>query len=577
MNDCPTRAVPFKRLVLAVSSAVAVGVMAAGCSSSSDPVGGMDPVLDTWAVTSDNRLIRFASAQPTVFQEVGDLASPVVGLDFRPATNDLFALFADGVLATLDPMTGEVLETITTQVAMGDPLEGAVDIDFNPAANALRIVGSGTRNLRLGPAVLEPSSNMAAIEDLIFGYRIGAGDTAYSNNAATGQGTTHFFIDAQAQVFATQASNPGLVTRVGDLFDGITPTDAEATVRGYDIFQPVSGAMNEHYAVFTRDGDTSLWTIDPETGAANPSLALDGVVNGMVVDLSVTGTMNPDEREFVFLVDTDSGQEIVALVLDLDSNDPGTPETFTVMGLEEGDRLVSIDFRTTAADDMLNGLWALGVNGTQGRLYRLEKTGTDAQATAVGVLRTNTTGDAVPVVLQGERFRMDFNPAVDLLRVLSDSGQNLRINPDEGRMVADEVRPAGFTFIDGTTRWANVNVPTVVNVAYRPAPEQLMGEVPSLDFQYVVDTRGDTSRLARVIVPNDGALVEVGDLGVGALRPGQHGFDITQQNRAIAALTLSGADQTTLFTIDLMTGEATEVGVIGDGSFRVNAISATTE
>ena len=38
--------------------------------------------------------------------------------------------------------------------------------------------------------------------------------------------------------------------------------------------------------------------------------------------------------------------------------------------------------------------------------------------------------------LSGTAFGFDFNPTVDRIRVVSDTGQNLRLNPDTGAVAA---------------------------------------------------------------------------------------------------------------------------------------------
>jgi hypothetical protein len=37
-------------------------------------------------------------------------------------------------------------------------------------------------------------------------------------------------------------------------------------------------------------------------------------------------------------------------------------------------------------------------------------------------------------------FPIDFNPVVDRIRIMSDAGQNLRVHPDTGAVVADSPR-----------------------------------------------------------------------------------------------------------------------------------------
>ena len=92
----------------------------------------------------------------------------------------------------------------------------------------------------------------------------------------------------------------------------------------------------------------------------------------------------------------------------------------TVTGLVQDTSLVGIDYRP--ADNLLYGV------GNAGGVYTIDA----SNAVATLVSRINQP-------LQGTSFGVDFNPAVDRLRTISDAGQNLRTN------VAD-----GTTNVDGT-------------------------------------------------------------------------------------------------------------------------------
>lgn len=92
-----------------------------------------------------------------------------------------------------------------------------------------------------------------------------------------------------------------------------------------------------------------------------------------------------------------------------------------ITGLEGDTRLVGMDFRVQ--DRRLYGV------GDQGGVYAIGR----AQARAVKVSQ-------LTVDLEGENFGVDFNPAADRLRVVSDTGQNLR----------HDVNPGGETIEDGT-------------------------------------------------------------------------------------------------------------------------------
>ena len=96
-----------------------------------------------------------------------------------------------------------------------------------------------------------------------------------------------------------------------------------------------------------------------------------------------------------------------------------------LQGLPAGDKLVGIDFRVARGV-----LYALAQSG---RLYTLEL-GT-GQLTPVGA-------GIPPVALKGSAFGVDFNPAADRVRVVSNLGQNLRVHPDTGAQVyGDASRP----------------------------------------------------------------------------------------------------------------------------------------
>lgn len=104
-----------------------------------------------------------------------------------------------------------------------------------------------------------------------------------------------------------------------------------------------------------------------------------------------------------------SNQRLVEFTVDR----PGrTVPIGRVSGLSGDTRLVGIDFRVQ--NEKLYGV------GDKGGVYTLGTT--DAKAVKVSQLT---------VALSGARFGVDFNPAANRLRVISDTGQNLRHNLDD--------------------------------------------------------------------------------------------------------------------------------------------------
>ncbi|MDX5328072.1 MAG: DUF4394 domain-containing protein [Marinobacter sp.] len=568
-------------------SVLSAAVALAGCNSSSGGGADITPFQcnaegdlaalttnDVLAVTADNAcLVRFSLSDPSTVVAVGslDVAGSVVGLDFRPASGELYALTDMGQLVLVDPMTAE---TTLVTASIGELAGARYDIDFNPAANALRLISDARQNFRMGSPALVENAQQQALVDGTFGYLQGVVATAYTNVNPGQEGTQMFVISADSRTFFQQNPNVGLLTRIGALF----PNAESVDVKGYNVFT-TEGGMNEHYAVFEVDGNVGLYGINPETAATTLIKPLPAPeAGGNYMDLVVNDvTDEPALREFI-VFEQSADDEFVLRIVELNPAEsmPGMAlaeydETLPVTGLVEGDVIVGFDLRTTSPEGAEDGLYAVAQSG---RIYLLEESDPlivppEAQATEITTLATS---------LSGTRFDIDFNPRADLLRIIGDAGQNLRVNLDEGRVLADEARAAGFAFADGTVRLGDTMVPVPVAVAYRAAPLQLEGVTPSLDFQYVIDARN--SGLARVAVPNDGALVAVGDgllEGLALPMDGaiQQTMDIAQSGTAYAALRTETGAGSTLYTLNLLAGTAEQVGPIGGTAnpVAVNAMS----
>lgn len=118
-------------------------------------------------------------------------------------------------------------------------------------------------------------------------------------------------------------------------------------------------------------------------------------------------------------------------LISFDSATPGSvASSGAITGLAAGDTLVGIDRRPS------NGvLYAVGVNPGSGsaRIYTLNQV--TAAATLVATLVADPADATAPTpftTVTGTSFGMDFNPVVDRLRLVSSTGQNLRINVATG-------------------------------------------------------------------------------------------------------------------------------------------------
>jgi hypothetical protein len=197
--------------------------------------------------------------------------------------------------------------------------------------------------------------------------------------------------------------------------------------------------------------------------------------------------------------------------------------------------LVGIDYRVQ--DGRLYGV------GNGGGVYTIDPQ--NARATFV---------NSLTVPLSGSFFGVDFNPAADRLRIISDTGQNLAHNVNAG----------GVTASNGTlTYTAPPTTPTaVLGVTAAAYTSNDLNQPNTAATLFDIDTTMD-----QVVIqspPGNGILVATGKLGFDA--DAQGGFDIysrlvsgvTMQNRAFASLAVNKTYG--FYQISLLTGAATFLG-----------------
>ena len=225
------------------------------------------------AYTIDNAqtLLRFDTATPGTLTTVGNFSGAtnfLDGIDFRPSNGLLYGYsFVNNSVVIVDPNSAA-----TTFVAnLGTPSSTFdLGIDFNPAADRLRLVNSNDQNLRINvglPAATNTTVDGAlvyAVGDVSFGISPTINDAAYTNNdnnVATG--TQLYYVDyGTDKLVTTAAPNAGLLNTVGSL--GV---DATAFL-GFDIFTDPFSGVNTAFAILDVAAVTGLYNINLTTGAA---------------------------------------------------------------------------------------------------------------------------------------------------------------------------------------------------------------------------------------------------------------------------------------------------------------------
>jgi hypothetical protein len=249
---------------------------------------------------------------------------------------------------------------------------------------------------------------------------------------------------------------------------------------------------------------------------------------------------------------------------DLITFDSATPSTISgtlpIIGLPLGETIVAIDLQP--ATGQVFGL------GSESHLYTISLI--SGAATAVSPTAFSTA-------LIGDLFSMDDNPVTGQIRVVDDSDQNFRLDPTTATVAATDPPP---NYASGDPNFGHV--PGLAGFAYT---NNAAGATSTT--AYALDAETDTLDLmgspgGSPTSPNTGLLTTVGSLGVAFNdTPGDsYGFDVVgATTTAYAVLTpTSGTNtgKTVLYSINLSTGAATSLGLVGDGSTTIIGVAAST-
>lgn len=222
------------RLLPALAAALALAGLAS--SARAELVYGITDL-------ATSSLIRFDSATPGSTTTVGALTGitagqTLYGIDFRPSNGVLYGVSANGTAAQL--YTINLNTGAATAVGAGFTIAGntstRVSIDFNPVADALRVVtGSGQSyrvNANTGALIAQDTSlSYNGTTPLV-------GDVAYANNVAGATQTTLYAYEYNSDNITTIGSvngtpnspNGGVLSTVGN--SGVVAFSAAI---GFDI------------------------------------------------------------------------------------------------------------------------------------------------------------------------------------------------------------------------------------------------------------------------------------------------------------------------------------------------------
>jgi hypothetical protein len=254
---------------VAVCGAVALVV---GSASSSTAAA---PAVQAFGITGDGlTMAAFRTNTPNVTDWVQDIqglqpGAFAVGIDFRVQNKTLYLVDSKGAVYTvaIPPAAGQpvvVTKVSQLQVALYGTFFG---VDFNPAADRLRVVSDNGQNLRhnLNDHTTVEDANLNSTPSPVKGVSA----AAYTNNDLNADtGTTLFDINPTTvpdQVLIQSPPNNGSLVPTGAL------TVDAGTNAGFDIFADLVGGKtvaNQGFATLTVGGVAGLYDVNVLTGTA---------------------------------------------------------------------------------------------------------------------------------------------------------------------------------------------------------------------------------------------------------------------------------------------------------------------
>jgi xanthosine utilization system XapX-like protein len=267
----------------------------------------------------------------------------------------------------------------------------------------------------------------------------------------------------------------------------------------------------------------------------------------------------------IMIVDNDAASDVFAVsltnkLLKFRSNTPNTVTVVgTISGLQTGEQIVGIDFRPT-----IGQLYALGNKAGAGRLYTINTA--TAAATLVAALAADPSDSTSPyTALDGSFFDIDFDPVADQLRIVSDTRQNLHVNPANGQVVTDGKLAYGGS---DTNFGAN---PSIAGAAYS-------NSVAGATSTTLYDIDANFNSMVKQDPANNGLLNTISTINGLGLITAPASLDIRGDNALLFSLTPPGDTTSKLFLITISPNCSTciNAGLVGGigGGEAVRAIAA---
>ncbi|MCI0686585.1 MAG: DUF4394 domain-containing protein [Sporichthyaceae bacterium] len=235
------------------------------------------PRLVVVGLTDRDRLVAFLASNPRNMLNIGKVSGlsgddSLIGIDYRVQDGKLYGVSDSGGIYTISTRTARATKVSQLSVALRGTAFG---VDFNPAANRLRVISDAGQNLRHN--IDDPNGAPApgvTVEDGMLTYppattaAAGVTAAAYTNNDLDpNTATTLFDLDSTLDQIAIQSpANAGSLAPTGKL--GV---DA-AVGAGFDIYSTLQDGTSTGtigLATVQVGGQYGLYRVITLTGAAS--------------------------------------------------------------------------------------------------------------------------------------------------------------------------------------------------------------------------------------------------------------------------------------------------------------------
>jgi hypothetical protein len=226
-----------------------------------------------FGLTSDQRLVRFRLIFPQLEQDIGAVSglqypdTALIGIDFRVQDGQLYGVGNGGGVYTIDTTNAQASLVNRLTVTLDGTFFG---VDFNPAADRLRIVSDTGQNLShdVNAGTTTPQGTLTYTPPPAAPVAaLGITAAAYTNNdLSTNTATTLFDIDTTLDQVAIQSPpGNGILVATGKLGVDAAPQ------AGFDIASRlINGVtvLNGGFAALVVNSTYGFYHINTSTGQA---------------------------------------------------------------------------------------------------------------------------------------------------------------------------------------------------------------------------------------------------------------------------------------------------------------------